>query len=1196
MVTQGVWSMLSARGSALEGGFTRVTALTKQPPRFTPTPLPERAPDDIVQSYIPESVLISPQGLTHWGAELRTVTTVMTVIDGIDYEAPNPKEPVRQLIIAVTDTITDYGGVLHQFVVDDKGTVALAAFGLPGSTQEDNAACALRAALALPQKLKQIGMRGSIGVSTGRVFCGDRGSARRREYAIVGKTVVRAARLMLAPGGELLCDAITKNTVGPKARSRLGFELLPAIRLKGTDRKIDIYRPHLLSTYHIEETHSYGSLVGRETELDQLTGLLDAAALADGTGPTTAVVLRGEPGLGKSILLNAALRIAQDRGLSTMLGAADVSERGWPYHAWRAIFTRLFRMKAAPPSGEGRIEHVLTQLDAMVPGNRELAPLLNPVLDTELADTELTNQMQGAARANKTNSLLLDILASSRGANTTVIALEDAHWFDELSLALLRQVVSELSGRLVIVTTRPIIATPNLQRDLFWELDSLVWIDLEYLPVDQTAKLIADRIQADKVAEELVQFVHRRAEGNPFFTEEISYALSDAGHIALTNGYARPAVDEQTLSATVPPNVEGVVARRIDRLAANHQLSLKVASVIQRVFSTVLLKDIHPLEMTQQQLADSLRELEAALMIVESQRKPELTYMFKHAITQQVSYNMLLFSQRRELHRLIANWYELHHANHLAPFYNLLAHHYTEAHVVERAVDYLDKAGLQALNNDANKEALRRLQQAEELAAQLPATEDEPQHRYALASRYFGIAEASIRLGKIRASEKMLLRAFQALGRPIPGGSVGIGLKATGLLLNQTGRRLFTRGRVRQPLEGVQRDIEELCCRLYDRFTRIAFYDMNTTLTVYATLGFLATAERLGPSPELARAYANMCGASGLIPNHPIARLYQRKSAEIIAAVDAEDTLTHALALQVISVYTSGIGDFEQNERDLRKTADLFEKFGHFAEWGICMQMLVRSAIHNARFQDATHYSDEMERFAKRRGARVEETWAHNNRSELLTLTLPDPIEAEELATHALSLIPETGEMSSSAVVHAVLASARAARGNIVEAIHAAKDGLDILSTMQPTSYGMMTAYYQIADVLLDAREFYGNDAEQPTSLTADSAAAIKLFDGYASVFPIGKPRQLLLHGRRYWLEGKKRKSVARWREAITSAENLAMPYEGALAQLALAGAVNVLTEEERRQYRQNGTETLARLGTHGVRERLEARLEKLDQ
>ena len=153
-----------------------------------------------------------------------------------------------------------------------------------------------------------------------------------------------------------------------------------------------------------------------------------------------------------------------------------------------------------------------------------------------------------------------------------------------------------------------------------------------------------------------------RAGGNPFFTEEMAYALREGEYLIIDKGQCQlaPGVDIEAIS--MPNTVEGVVSERIDRLHPAQQLSLKIASVLGRTFLELLLCSIHPVETDVSTVAEHLAAFQLAYLALLETHLPERVYVFKHLITQQVAYNLMLFSQRRELHRAVAAWHEAEYA------------------------------------------------------------------------------------------------------------------------------------------------------------------------------------------------------------------------------------------------------------------------------------------------------------------------------------------------------------------------------------------------------------------------------------------------------------------------------------------------------------------------------------------------------
>jgi tetratricopeptide (TPR) repeat protein len=214
---------------------------------------------------------------------------------------------------------------------------------------------------------------------------------------------------------------------------------------------------------------------------------------------------------------------------------------------------------------------------------------------------------------------------------------------------------------------------------------------------------------------EVTGLVRERAGGNPFFAEELAYALRDSGALAVEDGVCTLRADLEALRDSVPDTVEGVVLSRIDRLSPEKQLTLKVAAVIGRSFLYHTLRDVHPQQVVEDLLRAHLDDLARRDLTPLEALEPELSYLFKHVITQQVAYDTLLFAQRRELHRAVAGWYERVYAANLSPYYPLLVHHWHQAEDTVQERHYAKLAGEQAAAQYANAEAVTYLSRALDL-------------------------------------------------------------------------------------------------------------------------------------------------------------------------------------------------------------------------------------------------------------------------------------------------------------------------------------------------------------------------------------------------------------------------------------------------------------------------------------------------
>jgi len=482
----------------------------------------------------------------------------------------------------------------------------------------------------------------------------------------------------------------------------------------------------------------------------------------DGGGTT---LIQGEAGIGKSRLLGDLVAQAAGQPVKTLVGAADAIRSTTPYHAWRPVFESLFDLTDVSDPAV-RHTRVLDRLRGR-PDLERLAPLLGDVLPLDLPPDELIGQLQGQVRADNTRRLLVGALQAAAEEQPLLIVVEDAHWCDSSSWALAWLVSQQIPTALLVLALRPLAAPIPEEYQRIRQASGAQQLNLDPLPADDVAALVGQRLGVTSLPQPVADLIGEHAGGNPFFSEELSYTLRDTGVITVTNGTCRitPGADLQALS--LPDTVQGVVLTRIDRLAPSQQLTLKVASVIGRSFAYRLLHDIHPIAADRPSLPGQLEGLQRRSLVLLEAPEPELAWMFKHVITRDVAYELMLRAQRRELHRAIAKWYERHHAAELPRFYPLLAYHWSRTGMAAKAVQYQGLAGEQALAGGAYQEAVLFLTAALERDPP-PPQDGNAEARFRRARWERQLAEAHLGLGDTGEGRVHLGRALELLGTPCP--------------------------------------------------------------------------------------------------------------------------------------------------------------------------------------------------------------------------------------------------------------------------------------------------------------------------------------------------------------------------------------------------------------------------------------------
>ena len=611
-------------------------------------------------------------GLQAWLADFRAMGVMFIGVKGLNYEQPDILDTLHAFMSAAQAVIYRYQGTVNRLAVDDKGTVLLVLVGAPPFSHEDDALRTVRCGLDLHQTAHQHGLELAIGITSSRIFSGPVGSPTRREYTVMGDAVNLAARLMSQAGpGGILCDEDTRR----KTQQRVAFDTLSPVKLKGKSGLIPIFRPTDTAQRQAVQARmgflGQQKLIGRRAELSQFQALVDAVA----AGHSRAFILEGEAGIGKSRLIAEFIPLLEAKGMTALLGAGRSMEQETPYRVWRDIMTAFFNLSETGPLIEQQPQ-VIAQVEAINPALVERLPLLNDILNLGLPDSELTANLEPTLHYQSLVSLLIALFQSAADQSPPVLILEDAYWLDTTSWDLTLQLVRGLnviqSPFLLIAAVRPpegLVMRP--EPIILAQMDIAERLSLDTMPDDEIRHLAAARlgVELDQVPVALNDLICQRSGGNPFYAEEVIHLLQDQGIIRLDEAddptqTARLTVGDLTTAIRqLPHTVQQVVQARIDRLPPEEQLTIKVAAVLGRTFTFAMLSDV-----LAQYAAIEPRRLRAYmddltyldLLPVET-TEPEVTYIFKHIITLEVAYGTLLFSQRRQLHRTVAEWYETTH-------------------------------------------------------------------------------------------------------------------------------------------------------------------------------------------------------------------------------------------------------------------------------------------------------------------------------------------------------------------------------------------------------------------------------------------------------------------------------------------------------------------------------------------------------
>ena len=1132
--------------------------------RLSLPPAVERA----VRAFIPNAVLTRlDAGQDAWLAELRRLTVIFVNLP--DFTAQFSLKRAQTLMNAMQSALYRYEGSLNQLSVDDKGITLVAAMGLPPLAHEDDAFRGVQAAQAIQANLRELGIRSAIGLTTGRVFCGVVGSSLHRQYALVGDVMNLAARIMQAAPADILCDKATQRA----AASRMRFEELPPQAIKGEAGPVQLFRPYC-KMFGIDVTTS---MIGREAELALLAAGLEAVL----DRKSAVFFIAAEAGMGKSRLLAELTLTAEKRGVRVLSARGDSVESAGVLHAWRPLFQSLFDLE-----GLDRVEDRKARAIAQLAGDPilvRLAPLLNTVLPVEFSENETTAQMTGKVRADNTNDILCGVLARACEQRPTLLVVEDAHWLDSASWALLRAASQRLDPVLLVIASRPLVEPMLEEARLLLEDPNLTRMDLQPLPTEDATQLVCQRLGVASLPQDVSALVRDRAQGNPFFSEELGYALRDTGLLVFAHGECTVASGVDLRSVNFPDSVQGVVTGRIDRLAPTQQLTLKVASVIGRIFALRLLRGVYPVEAERGQLNDNLQMLDRLDLTMRELSSPDLAYIFKHVITQEVAYNLMLFAQRRQLHRAVAEWFETTGDCDHQSLYPLLAHHWSHTDESAKAAEYLEKAGEQALRSGAYVEAVTFFSKALERMPEPPVSDALQNVRRArilrqLAASHFG-------LGALERSCEYYERCLKELGYPRPKTKTGLAAAILCEIATQAFRRIAAP--FRQPAADA-REIERRLegARAEEQLAVIYYFTENVPFTLHATLRCLNFAEGVGCCPELARGYGLMAATVGFIPLHSLAQVYERLARKTDA--DVGQPAASAWISLALGLYCSGAGRLADAEVALVSARKIYTDLGDRRRLIEATSVLSDVLHRQGRFVERIQHGEEAYRIACDTRDLQGQIFGLTNQAESY-LCMGAFEQSETLMIRTLGLLTGHVNPTEKWWAHALMSLTQLRLGRPENAQKAAEEAAQFLTGSASWVSYVMDGYMSIAEVWLELWAVAGPSTPEASERRKKARWACRELRKYSRMFSAGLPRALYLHGRWKWQSGKARAAYRAWKKSLLKARSIGMPYDEALAhlELGLHGARDSVAIEHLRGAR----EIFTRLGAASDLARVECAL-----
>ncbi len=692
----------------------------------TQPPAPEPRPP---VSYTPQHLAERIRAVTVTDGERKTITALFAdlkgstaLIEGLDpEEAQAIIDPALQLMM---DAVHQYEGYVAQALGD--GIFAL--FGAP-IAHEDHPQRALYAALRMQEEMRRYAetlrakgyppllMR--VGLNTGEVVLRSiRKDDLHADYVPVGHSTNLAARMeQLATPGAIVVSAYTHRLTD----GYFAFKDLGPTQIKGVADSLNIYEVlgvgQLRTRLQVSTRRGLTRFVGRQSEMEQLQRALEHTKAGRGQ----IVGTMGEPGLGKSRLFYEFELLSLGGCLA--LEAYSVSHgKATAYLPVIELLKNYFDVQATDDERKRR-EKVLGKVLGLDRSLEDTLPYLFALLGIEEQPSPL-QQMDPQIRRRRTFDALKKLFLRESLNQPLVLIFEDLHWIDGETQGFL-DVLSEsvASAKLLLLTNyRPEYRHEWGQKTYYTQLR------LAPLGKAEAEELLTFLLGSDASLTSLKQLILEKTQGTPFFMEEVVQTLVEDGVLTGVPGYYQPT--QQIVILQIPTTVQAVLAARIDRLAPEEKTLLQQLSVIGRQFPLSLVR--HVIRQPEDDLYRLLASLQRKEFLYEQPAFPESEYIFKHALTQDVAYNSVLVERRKVLHKQTGQALEQVYKEKLAEHYDELAHHYSRSANTEKAVDYLQLAGQQAVQRSASEEAINNFTIALELLKTLPDTSERIQHELTL--------------------------------------------------------------------------------------------------------------------------------------------------------------------------------------------------------------------------------------------------------------------------------------------------------------------------------------------------------------------------------------------------------------------------------------------------------------------------------
>jgi predicted ATPase/class 3 adenylate cyclase len=639
--------------------------------------------------------------------------------------------------------IHKYEGTINQFTGD--GIMAI--FGAPVA-HEDHAQRACYASLAIQEALSdyaerlnkedRIGFKMRFGLNSGPVVVGSIGDDLRMDYTAIGDTTNLAARMEreARPGSILVSKNLYTIT-----KDFFEFEPVGQLKIKGKEKPQEAYElikaGKEKTRFKASAARGLTKFVGRKNSMPALKEPYDRVLA--GSGQIVGIV--GEAGVGKSRLLMELINQLPKAAYSYLEGRCLCYGESIIYMPILEMLKSYFEIKEKDKNSiiNSKIKEKIETLDEkLVSGIPPIQALL-----TQEAEDESYSALDPRRKREKTFESLRDLFITESQNRPLMLVIEDVHWIDKSSEEFLDYLIGWIAKTriMIVILYRPEYGHPWGSKSYYTK------IGLTQLRTASSTQMVQALLEDGQVATELQQLILAKSGGNPLFMEEFTSCLFESG--AIIKKGRQFVLTAKASDIQVPDTIQGVIAARMDMLDDSLKRTMQVASVIGREFTFRIL---HAIAGFREEIKSYLLNLQGLEFIYEKSLFPELEYIFKHTLAQEVAYNSLLKRRRKEIHRKIGEAIEELYAERLEELYEILAYHYSRSGELQKAYQYLKLSGKKATKNFSNWEAFRYYKQAIKLLRKIPETEEKKREKIKVINSMFtsmtqlGFPEGSIHI------------------------------------------------------------------------------------------------------------------------------------------------------------------------------------------------------------------------------------------------------------------------------------------------------------------------------------------------------------------------------------------------------------------------------------------------------------------